>query len=861
MAILERSSELDALFAAAARAREGAGQLVLLSGEAGLGKTSLIEEVSRVQDPRFRVAVSHCEPVDLAGAFGPLPEIARTLGGGLPALFSDGDAPPRLADVLEELKHLAPALLVIEDAHWADQFTLDFIRYLGRRVEQLPTLVVVTHRDDELGAAHPLRPVLGALATSRSIVRIRLSPLSRTAVEQLASDTAHDGASVHALTGGNPFFVREVLREPHTSSLPRAVRDLVAGRMARLGAGAQALVRLVAVGGRVPFAWLGRAGDGAADDIEAAEAAGLVRWADREVVLRHDLTRTAVLEASSPAQLAAAHGRLLGVLQALETADPASLAQHAIGAGASDAILRYGPIAARAAAARGAHRQAVAFYDAVLQQTPAQPPAPRAALLEAYAQSLAAIDDQPRAIEALAAAHDLYRKAGEALKAGACLGALALPHARLGQNLEAERTCQAAIAELERWGDTAQLAEALRIRAHLRMLDRDTGQALHFGNRAIRMARELKDDATSAAAHMTVGATLLVSDDPRGRRHIDHALHLARELGRQDLESIALVNAGSAYGEQFRFSDAEPFLVEGIALAEAHDLDTHAWYLRAWQALVRLHQGRLREATALAGEVVRAPDVSALSRIMGLVALGRATARLGGDGSACLDEALALAEPTATLQRLAPVRLARAEAAWLGGDLERCLAEAEAVWRLTERHRHQWLGGEVVFWRHLCGAPSDPPAWIAPPYALQAQGRWREAADAWAALGCPFEQARALGFGDVEARQSALRIYDELGAATAAAALRRSLRQAGVRQVSRGPRAPTKENAWGLTGRQQEIAALLAEGLSNKHISRALRISPKTVETHLSAIFAKLEVATRQEARARLAASSAPAGP
>jgi DNA-binding CsgD family transcriptional regulator len=500
----------------------------------------------------------------------------------------------------------------------------------------------------------------------------------------------------------------------------------------------------------------------------------------------------------------------------------------------------------------------VALYDGLLQHTPTQPPETRAARLEAYAQSLAAIDQQPQAIDALKEAHGLYRAAGEVRKAGACLGALALPYSRSGQNAEAELTCRTAIAELEPLGDTAELASVLRIRAHLCMLDRETGQALHFGRRAIGMAGAVDDQATLAAAHMTVGTALLVADDLRGRRHIDHAVHLARTLGRPDLESIVQVNAGSAYGEQYRFADAEPFLVEGVALAEAHDLDQNAWYLRAWLALVRLGQGRLEEAITQAREVVDAPAVSAVSRMMALVALGRATTRLGGDGAPFLEEALAQAELTGTLQRLAPVRLARAEAAWLRGDLATCLSEAEAVWSLAVRHRHQWMGGEMFYWRHVCGAPPEAPAWIAAPYALQAQGRWREAAEAWAELECPFEQARALAEGDVEGQQAALRIYDDLGAAPAAAALRRALRQSGVRQVPRGPRGPARENTWGLTGRQQEIAALLAEGLSNKHISRALRISPKTVETHVSAILAKLEVATRQDARERLSTPSAP---
>jgi DNA-binding CsgD family transcriptional regulator/tetratricopeptide (TPR) repeat protein len=856
MDIVEREHELRALTAMADRAREGAGQLVLVSGEAGLGKTSLVTALLGAQPARIRLGRGQCEPPGLARIDGPLQEIAHGLGGALPSVLEKGAGASDFQVVLTELRRLAPAIIVIEDAHWADQSTLDFIRFLGRRIEPVAVLAVVTFRDDEVGPAHPLRRTLGALATSGAVTRVDLAPLSLAAVEQLAADGPHAAEAVHALTGGNPFFVREVLSAAPASGTPRAVRDLVADRLGRLGPSAKALTQLVAVAGRAPSRLLTRLSDTVDPDAEAAQDAGLLVWSEGQATLRHELARLAVLGTLSPAQTQAAHARLLSALEQLGDADAAQLAHHALGAADGPAILRHAPDAARQAAKLGAHRQAVDLYEGALRTPGGLRGTERADLLEAFARACASIDQQPRAILALREAHTLHVAAGETRKAGACLGALALPFVRSGLNAEAEDSCRRAIAELEPWGDTPELAATLRIRAHLRMLDRDKGQALSFGRRALAMARAVSDEAILATAHMTVGTAMLVDDDMRGRHHLRHALRLARALGRHDLLSITYTNAASAFGEQFRLADAARVLADGLAVAEAQDLDLDANYLHAWKALLHLYAGRLEEAARVARRLLQTPDLASISRIMALVALGRASARLGdGASAAALDEALALAETTATLQRLAPVRLARAEAAWLAGDAPAAGREAETVWSLAVRHRHKWYAGESLHWRRAGGAADEIPPWIASPYALQAEGRWREAAAAWEALGCPYEQARALAAGDLEARHAALALFDGLGAAPAAAILRRDLRQSGVLRVPRGPRPKTRENAWGLTGRQQEIARLIAEERSNGEIAEALRISLKTVETHVSAILGKLQVDSRHEARERLSAT------
>jgi len=193
------------------------------------------------------------------------------------------------------------------------------------------------------------------------------------------------------------------------------------------------------------------------------------------------------------------------------------------------------------------------------------------------------------------------------------------------------------------------------------------------------------------------------------------------------------------------------------------------------------------------------------------------------------------------------VRAARAEAAWFAADCDRVLSEARAVYDLALAKQHPWLAGELAYWRWRCGERFSPPGWLARPFALQIAGNWRAAAEVWRRLDCPYEQARALADGDIDAQTAALGIFERLGAKPAIDEVRQKLRAAGV-PVPRKPRTSTRENPFGLTDRQVDILGLLIEGLSNAEIAARLHISPKTADHHVSAILARLDVHSREDA-------------
>jgi DNA-binding CsgD family transcriptional regulator len=215
-----------------------------------------------------------------------------------------------------------------------------------------------------------------------------------------------------------------------------------------------------------------------------------------------------------------------------------------------------------------------------------------------------------------------------------------------------------------------------------------------------------------------------------------------------------------------------------------------------------------------------------------------------------LDDALALAGTTRMVMYAGPVHAARAEAAWLDGDLERVREEVEAGLDLVLSKRHPWFAGELLFWLTRAGQDVDVPAWIASPFAMQIAGNWKGAADQWRKGGFPYETANALAQSDDETAQlEGLAELERLGAEPAAKRARRHLRELGVKGIPRGPHESTRSNSAGLTRREIEIAQLISEGLRNNEIAERLFVSPKTVDHHVSSVLSKLGVKTRAQVR------------
>jgi DNA-binding CsgD family transcriptional regulator len=421
----------------------------------------------------------------------------------------------------------------------------------------------------------------------------------------------------------------------------------------------------------------------------------------------------------------------------------------------------------------------------------------------------------------------------------------------VGRNAEADQYLGQAIALLEAHPPGPELSYAYRMRSALTFLDHDYQGGIVWSEKAIAISEALNDTGAILASRNMVGSSLLFLDFEDGCRYMLANMTQARDGGFGPTAAHAYANLGSASSELFHLRRAERYLREGIAFAAERDFDRYLFYMTAWLAVTCLRLGRWEEAEAAADTVLRRPGVSVPSRITALAALGTLRARRGDPGAAeSLDEALELIRELSNLHRVGLVRAARAEAAWLAGDMAGASAEAAAAYELARDKRHPWFAGELALWLHRADQAVDAPDWLAEPCLAEMNGNWRAAAAAWERLRCPYECALALAGGDQPAQLEALRRLEALGARPAAALVRQRLRDAGASGIPRGPRPATRRHPYGLTNRQMEIAVLLAEGLTNTQIAARLQISPKTVDHHVSAVLAKLDVRTREEAAA-----------
>jgi len=856
--LLERDGDLAAVTALLPKAGAG-GALALLGAGAGGGKTAFLRAAAARLEGRADVHWGECDPIGTPRPLGAVMDFAPALvGRAADTLGVDGAGRERFfRELLERLRAPGPRFVVIEDVHWADEATLDLLRFVGRRIASTRALLVCSYRDDGLGPDHPLRLLLGQLAGRPSVRRLTLAPLSLAAVRSLSAGTGLDPAELHRRTGGNPFFVTEVLaaaREPGSrgGGAPATVRDAVLARAAVLDPPARAVLEASALLGARAEPWLLESLLGDAESaMDACVAHGMLEHAGDALSFRHELARDALAESIPPERRRRLHAAVLAALEAApdRAIDVARLAHHAEQAHDAAAVLAYAPEAGRQAARLGAHREAARQFARALRFSGGAEAAERAALLEAFAQAHRVIAYTREALEAEEAAVRLWRGLGNGRAEGAALARLAGLYAHRGRTDDAEAASSKALELLGSAAPTPELGHAQVVQATLRVRARDNAEAVLWGERALASAQLFDDAELAVRAHCRIAAGLLLQDLVGGEDHLARARELAERAELRRVAALPHVTAASVAVERYRFADARRSIEDGLATCRELDLDSDALYLRSLRALVDTFVGEWHAAMAAADDIAREPEVETLTRVMALLALGRLRARRGDSGAdRALDEALALAEPTRSLQRLGPVRAARAEAAWIAGDRPRVVREAEAGYALAFERRHAWMTGELGYWLARAGGEPTLPAWAAAPFRLEAEGSFAAAAAAWRAIGCPYEEARALASsGEVDALRRALEGFERLGAHPAASASARALRALGARAIPRGPRPATRANPAGLTPRESQVVTLLVRGATNRAIGSELHISPKTAAHHVSAILAKLGVARRTE--------------
>jgi predicted ATPase/DNA-binding CsgD family transcriptional regulator len=851
--LLEREAPLQRMSETFERVMDSSGAIVMIGGEAGIGKTSFVTAAVESFRPRARLLWGACDPLFTPRPLGPIYDIAVSNLSYLSDKLNLGaDWLVVAAALYQHLRegHI-PTILVFEDIHWADEATLDLIKYLGRRIHQTKTLLVLTYREDEAGSMHVLRSVLGDLPPQHS-VRILLEPLSKEAVTELARKWSRDPKGIYEATKGNPFFVTEVLRG-RAGNIPSTVRDAVLARLTHLSESARDLLELASIIPGAAELWLlEEILHPLPSTLDACIESGFLVPDDAALSFRHELVRLAIEGSLAMGHAKDLHQKVFQVLRARsQEISLARLVHHATGARDADMVLEYAPTAARLASRHGAHREAIHYYRSVLPYIHQLSPEAHAQLLDAISFEEYLTAQMSSAIKSRQQAVDRWRQIGNLNQLGDDFRWLSRLYWFDGNKEQAEKYASEAIAILEPLPAGKELAMAYSNRSQLHMLAEENEAAIHWGHKALQLADQLHEIEITIHALTNLGSAELLTGDEEGRIKLERALKMAQELELHDHVARCYANLATRAVQSRQYGRAQEYLQSGLEYTTDRDMDSYRIYLTGWRARWFFEQGLWAEAESHAQEVIRLQSGSAVMALPGIITLGHLKIRRGDpDASEWLDEARDLAMPTGEFQRICPLAIARAEAAWWNQERAQVLNELEPAFQVAYPGRDDYQIGALVYWQWKAGGRISRENEIPLVYRATIAGDWQTAADEWGRLGCPFERGLALAEGNLNAQRIALSIFEELRAYPAAQFLHEKLGDQGAKRFGRGVNTSTRANPEGLTTREMDVLALLDQGLSNAAIAERLSISIKTVDHHVSAILTKLQVHSRLEAAA-----------
>jgi DNA-binding CsgD family transcriptional regulator/tetratricopeptide (TPR) repeat protein len=880
MILLERDTSLEALLTLSEDARLRRGRFAVIAGEAGIGKTSIVNafvEQLKARAVPPTILWSWCDDLQTPPPLGPLHDLSPGLGKRVGDLLRSRASPHELMpEVVHALRSLPDGtVLIVEDVHWADNATLDLLKHVGRRIPALRVLIVLTMRNDDEGRGSAVAGLLSDLPTGIA-QRIELERLTPDGVEAMAGRAGRGAEGLYALTGGNPFFLTEVLmQDTHgDEALPQSVKDAVLARLSRLDREERALLeRLAVVPGAIDRETLVLLGgeDGPALAQRCA-ARGLLVNDIGGLNFRHALARMATLSLSPPSVRRETHELLLG--HVLKDGLPERLdivVHHAAGAQDHARVLSIAPLAAARAASFGAHREAASHLSAALQHVTYASAEQAAQLYEDWAYEAGlAIEIGEDVLAARRQAISLWRALGRLDKVGLNYRWLWRMHWYRGESEEARQAADEAVRTLESIEPGRELAMAYSMRAQLHLLHDRMDEAVAWGERALTLAETFDDIETRIHALTNIGSAKLFRADETGGPLMEQALALALEASLHEHAARVYTNYAESAVLSRNFELAERLLREGIAFDTRHTLDSWTYYLVGRLALLRLEQGRLAEAETIADGVLKLERQTLVMRLPALTVRAIVRSRRGeADAQSLLDRALEAAVSVGEPQRIIPVRIALVEHHFLKNRMVEARQNIDALLAFETSALQPWDVTIVALWLHRMGTDipvglldaveglQDAPFVV--PGRLERAGRHGEAAAMLDELGLPFEASmtRMLSRDPADVVQAVVG-FDRISAGAGAAVARRIAADAGLTgrlpKGQRGPYAAAREHPLGLTRREQEILGMIAGGASNRDIADRLSRSERTVEHHVSALLGKLNCRSRMEAMLRVIA-------
>lgn len=869
--LIERGESLQTLRQLAVDAGTGSGAIALLFGEAGIGKTTLLQAFRSQNQNEYCFLWGGCDALLTPRILGPVHDMSADLGDEIKAiLHSDASTTrllPKLVDRLAAIDQ--PVVMIFEDAHWADNATLDLLKCLGRRISALNVLLIISYRHDETDPTHSLTNLIGEFPQGNT-TRVELSAISAEGTALMAKRAGREIKNLHAVTAGNPFFVTELLANEgwDNEQVPASIQDAIGSRVNRLTPSEQKFLETISViphGIDEPLVQALFPDNGDALLLSCEKKALLRSDSNGKIRFRHELARLGTKARTSCLEQRLAHRKITDILVAnANTNQYEQITYHAYAARLNQTVLEYAPKAAKIASQSGAHNEAAAHLGTALEFVADATTELAATLYESwsYEAGLVHVDDE--VINARHKALDLWKKLDRPDKTGENLRWLSRLHWYQGHSNEANKYANEAIDVLEKTNASAQKAMAYSMKSQFYMLNDRMEEALIWGQKALETEATCNNPEVRCHALNNIGTAKVFHDDVSGLDQLNTSLEVALEHDLHEHAARVYTNLSDYAVGSRNFDLAEKTISDGIVFDSSHDLDSWTHYLIGLLAQLRMKQGRLEEAETISLGVLKLDKLTLLMKLPAVLVLARTQSRLGRpDATDFLNKALNDSTSTAEAQYILPARMANIEAAWINNQHDAAQLQIEEVLLSDITPVGSWRDAELALWMYRYGIKSRTfnPVDLPKPYQLEINGQHNAAAVEWQSLRSPYPAALAL-LNTPETALSAETIAEAtqlLESCYAAGTLKKAAhvaQKAGLtesqRPQRRGPRRTSRQHPLGLTKKEQEILPWIIEGLSNKEISGRFSRSERTIENHIASIFKKLNVHSRMEALLRV---------
>ena len=854
MELIERDDLLTKLNTGFRKATSGEGHCFFIMGEAGIGKTSLVKAfLNEIEDDSIRY-IGACDSLFTPRPLAPLYDLALQINEDwVDQIQSISSRTELFTKFVRELSHKhKTVVLVFEDIHWADEATLDFVKFFARRINRTKCLFVLTWRDEEIGQQHPLRNVLGDVAPD-TYTRLQITALSKQAVQKLADEKGYDGEDVYNISGGNPFYVNEILAS-YSPGVPDNIKDSVLCVYNRLEEEAKNVwQQLSVIPEGLEVSRLYKIDHSWHEVIGNCIASRILIIKNHKIFFKHELYRRTIEVSLSPFKRIALNKNLLRLfLSSFEQkGEIEKIVHYAKNANENALVVQYAPLAAQQAASVGAHIEASKLFLTAIEYFEGNDLDKLVKFYEAYAYECYLTNQIKEAIIYQGKALKIWKEKNEIEQIGNSLRFLSRLWWFEGNHQHAESFGGQAIEVLDKQPSSKSKAMAYSNMSQLKMLSDHTEECIFWGEKAIAIAREVNDEETLVHAKNSMGSMLMLnqSSNQKGIALLRESLAISLKNSYHEHAARAYAALGSNGITIKNYAFAKKTLEEGISYCEERDLDSLKLYMLSWKARLNLETGNWEEAFRIASNLLKKENLLPVVKIGALVVVATIKIRRGDqDALPLLLEAKTMAFKTTELQRIIPVLLALLEYEWING---KSFIEQETL----DRTINIFVKAETFlkksrfeFWLRKVRKQYLPHIERYKNNRVSNLTTAMDESASWEKLGCPYEQALSLFEGNEDDKIKALSFIQKLGANAVSEKLKMEMRSSGIKRIPRGLRKSTKTNPAQLTNRELDVLQLLKISAQDKEIANTLFISPKTVGHHISSILFKLDVNSRSKA-------------